>query len=279
MLRASKTLAVLVAFADIALCQRAQTDILTDKQTLANQPKMSVAVEMVSIPGYTFRPDVENALREAGITILPSTERAPVYPLMRVLVTGTVVNRLQPPQLNYRIALEFVQLLPAGSGKYVKATTWSSNHTGLVPWNGYLSSSQVIGEVQKDAMGMVGDFVEDWREANSTASSRPEAPMSHLFDGVWRGAYACTSGFGGGGQTTWTIREVRAGRVEVEEQWVRFISGRNTYTGTIAGRTMEVKTADLGGYAVNLTLSDDNTTLSGRYIGHPNQCTTITLRK
>jgi hypothetical protein len=279
MLNPLKTLMALVVFAGIAFCQRPQTDIVADKQTLANQPRMAVAVDTISIPGFSFRADVENAVREAGITLLSSTDRAPSYPLLRAKVTGTIVNRLQPPQLSYFIALEFVQLLPLGDGKYARATTWSSNHSGILPWNGIVSSSQVVDEVRKDVMSLLSDFVEDWREVNSSASSAPAAPASHLFDGVWRGTYACTSGFGGGGQSTWTIREVRPGRVEVDEQWVRFLSGHNSYTGTITGRTLEVKTNDLGGYSVNLTLSRDNATLAGKYVGHPNQCQTITLRK
>ncbi len=275
-MRPSRLVVLLVTFANIPLCQRPQpVDIVTDKQTLSGQSRMAVAVDMVSLPGYNFRPDIENALRDAGITVLPSA-----FPLLRVVVTGTIVNRLQPPQLNYRIALEFIQLLPLGTGKYAKATTWSSGHTGLVPWNGVMSSSEVVAAARKEAMTMLNDFLEDWREVNAgTAPPRQEAPMSHLFDGVWRGTYMCAGGFGGGGQSAWTIREVRPGRVEVEEQWFRFLRGRNTYTGTINGRILEVKTNDMGGYSVSLKLSDDNSVLVGRYIDHPNQCQTITLRK
>ena len=241
---------------------------------------MAVAIDMVSLPGYTFRPDVENALREAGITILPSTDRAPAFPMLRVGVTGTVVNRFQPPQLSYHIGLELIQLLPFGTGKYVKATTWSSNRSGIVAWNGIISSSEVVEEVRKNAMTMLNDFLEDWREVNSGAApSRVEPPLSRLFDGVWRGSYSCTGGFGGGGQSTWTIREARPGRVEVVEQWVRFLTGRNTYTGAINGDILEVRTNDMGGYSVTLRLSSDQSTLAGRYSGHPNQCQTITLRK
>ena len=144
-----------------------------------------------------------------------------------------------------------------------------------------LQASQVVGPLsRRDVINMLGDFTSDWTDVNGGPSNQQAASaMSRLFDGVWKGSYTCNSGFGGGGQTTWTIREVRANRVEVEEQWVRFLTGRNSYAGTINRRTLDVRTEDLGGYSVTLSLSADGSTLQGRYVGHPNQCVAITLRK
>lgn len=275
---AQKTVILVFALTGVVVGQRSQmTDILTDKQTLAGQSRMAVSVEMISIPGYTFRGDIESALRQAGISVLSSTERALVYPLLRFAVSGTIVTRLQPPELNYRISLQFIQLFSASNGKYFKASTWSSLHSGLTPWNGILSGPQVIGDVKKDAMNMLDAFVDDWHEVNGGATPDP-ATSSHIFDGVWRGTYTCGGLFAGNGQSTWTIREVKPLRVEAEEQYTRFASGHFGYTGIVNGRRLDVTTQE-GGYSVQFTISDDGTRLSGRYIGHPNQCQTVSLQK
>lgn len=275
---AAKTLILFSALAGIAVGQRPQTfDVMSDKQTLAGETRMAIALEMVSIPGYTFRADIENAIRQAGITVLASNDRAPAYPLLDFTIVGSIVNRVQPPQINYRVSLRFFQLFSTSNGKYMRASTWSSVHSGLTPWNGLTSGPQVIADVRREVMDMLSSFLEDWREVNSGAP--PEAASSsHIFDGIWRGTYTCGGFFPGTGQSTWTIREVTAGKVEADEQWSRLVSGRYSYTGTISGRTLEVTTEE-GGYSVQFTISDDGARLSGRYIGHPSQCQTVSLRK
>ncbi|MBZ5729114.1 MAG: hypothetical protein LAP87_29575 [Acidobacteriia bacterium] len=281
MMRSFRILVLLVALAAVVLCQRPQmAAVVAGKQTLVGRAAMAVAMDMASIPGYNFRPDVENRLREGGIAILRPTEDPPTYPLLRVGIDAAIVQKLQPPQLNYHVALEFIQLIPLGDGKYLKATTWSSSHSALTPWNGILSGPQAVGEIQKDVMSLLDGFVEDWREVNGQTRPQSGSPpaVSGRFDGTWRGTYACSGGLGGG-QTVWVIREVKAGVIQVDEQWTHFITGRNVYSGTIAGRNLNVRTSNMGGYDVKLTLADDNVTLRGTYAGHPNHCDTINLRK
>lgn len=278
MTRAGKLVVFAFAFAALGYSQGPQnSEILSEKQTLAQQSRMAVALEMISIRGYNFQADVEDALRQAGITVLPSNNRTPTYPLLRLAIGGTIANQLNPPELNYRIHLQFIQLFQLSNNRYIRATTWSAVRSGLTPWNGVLLASQAIAAVQKDAMDVLNTFLDDWREANGAATAEA-VPASHLFDGIWRGTYSCAGMFGGIGQSTWTIHEVRPGKVEAGEQWSRFASGHYNYTGTISGRTLEVTTEE-GGYSVEFTISDDGTMLNGRYIGHPSQCQTVSLRK
>ena len=256
----SSGLLILLTLASTAMAQNYPSNgIMSDKQTLAGITRMAVA-EKLSIPGYSLRGDAEGALRRAGISVLSSTDSSPVYPALRVVLAGTIVNNFRPPQLNYRIDLEFIQLLSFNSGKSIKAVTWSKTEMGLIPWGGVESSPQLVAQARKGLQGILNDFLDDWREANGV-SSAATAAFSHLFDGVWKGTYTCAGGFGGSGQSTWSIREVRPGKIEADEQWVRFMSGHNTYTGTISGRSLDVKTGDMGGYEVQFTLSNERRTL------------------
>jgi hypothetical protein len=265
-----RLLCITIALACTGVCQRYQTaGLMTPKQTLAGQPSISVAVEMGSIPAsYSFQRDIENGLRQAGISVLPAN----AFPVLRFVVAGTVANQFQPPQLNYRVTLDFVQVF-AANGRTLKGSTWSAIHTGLTPWSGISSAPDLAAQARRDALSMLNDFLDDWREVNGVASS---VALTRLFDGVWRGGYSCPNGTG---QSTWKIQEVRAGKVQADEQWVRFLSGHNSYTGTINGRSLEVKTEDMGGYLIQFRLSDDGRSLSGRYVGHPNGCQTVSLRK
>jgi hypothetical protein len=260
---------VLCIFSGVGVCQRYGADILTPKQTLCSQLRMSVVVQMGSIPAsFSFQRDIENGLRQAGITVLPPNS----FPEVRFVVAGTIANNFQPPQLNYRVSMDFVQLF-SSNGKSVPGSTWSAIHPGLTPWNGIASASDLAGQARNDAINLLAQFLDDWREVNGVGST---APLSRLFDGTWRGSYTCASG---GGQSTWRIQEVRAAKVQADEEWMRFFSGHNTYTGTINGRTLEVTTEDMGGYKIDFRISDDGKSLSGRYIGHPNGCQTVSLRK
>jgi hypothetical protein len=279
MIRRLKALFLLFGLAEIGFCQRPQTAaIVADKDTLRGHAAMAVAIDTTTNPSADLRPDIESRLRAGGITVLRQTPDPLTYPLLRVSIGGVTVQRVQ--QLNYHITLEFIQLFPSGDGTYLKATTWSSNHYGLTPWTGAFSAPQAETEIERDLMSLIGGFVDAWREANGQARPQagPAPVFSGRFNGTWQGTYSCSRG-SSGGQTVWVIREVKAGSVEVQEQWTHFISGRNNYSGTIAGNNLDVKTKDMGGYEVKLTLSDDNRTLRGQYIGHPNYCETIVLRK
>jgi len=284
MKRTLTTPILLFALADVILCQRPQaSQIEPDKQTLAGHGSMSVAVN-ISLPGFDFRSEVEQKLRETGITVLNSSDQQVAYPALRLSLEASLIQRFRPPQLDYRIGLEFVQLFTLRTGRYAKAATWSANHSGLLPWNGIESATDVVSGVQKEALNLVDRFISDWRDVNSSAGQQqPEggAPSGH-FDGIWRGSYSCSGGFGGG-TTVWRIREVTPGNVQIVEQWTHFISGRNSYQGRITGRTLDVTTVEtsngMSAYSVRLTLAPDNSTLNGRYSGHPNHCDTVTLEK
>jgi hypothetical protein len=273
--------ALFFTLADVMLCQRVQTaDILSEKQTLTNQKSMSVVVDMVSLPGYDPASSIESMLRQIGITVQPYSERSPTYPLLRMSVESNILQQFQ--QVNYCATLEFVQLYRLGNGTNVSATTWSAKQHGLLPWNGLLDTSATAAGAGKAIATLVQGFLDDWREVNggTSAQSGRAAEPSGRFDGVWRGTYSCTGGFGGGGTLVWVIHEVQPGTVQVQEQWSRFImSGRVSYSGRVGGQGLDVKTRDMGGYEVRLVLSADGSTLNGQYIGHPNQCQTMTLQR
>jgi len=280
MQRLVKTLVLLGGLAGAVFGQKAPAAaILTDKESLRGHIAMAVEIDMASIPGADLRPEIENKLQQGGITILRATADPRTYPILRIGIDGATIQRLQ--QLNYHIVLEFIQLFSSADGKYMQAASWSSHQSGFTPWTNAFSSAQpALAEIERDVMSALNGFLQSWGEANGRLrpQAAPVAACSGLFNGTWQGTYSCNGG-SSGGQTVWVIREVRPGVAEVQEQWTHFITGRNNYTGTIADNSLDVKTRDMGGYEVKLSLSADNATLRGKYFGHPNYCETVTLRK
>ncbi len=112
-----------------------------------------------------IKSNVEELLRQNGITVLPSTD-PPTFPALKVRVSMASVtmgiNRL--PELGYVILLEFRELLPVQKegmrGKFQRVTTWDTGKVGVM-------GAILAPTLRKAAVNLVSeDFLPAYRKAN-----------------------------------------------------------------------------------------------------------------
>jgi len=112
-----------------------------------------------------IKSNVEELLRQNGISVLPSTDQ-PTFPALRVRVNMASVslgiNRL--PEVGYVILLQFRQLLPVQKesmkGKFQRVTTWDTGRVGVM-------GAILVPTLRKAAVNLVSEeFLPAYRKAN-----------------------------------------------------------------------------------------------------------------
>src|SRR6266446_6847340 len=112
-----------------------------------------------------IKSNVEELLRQNGISVLPSTDQS-TFPALGVRVNMASVslgiNRL--PEVGYVILLQFRQLLPVQKesmkGKFQRVTTWDTGRVGVM-------GAILVPTLRKAAVNLVSeDFLPAYRKAN-----------------------------------------------------------------------------------------------------------------
>jgi hypothetical protein len=144
-----------------------ESRIASYREVLAGQNKMAVYVTISGDNDFSpseVQSDVENSLRQAGITILPSSKRT--YPQLWVSVDVTTSQEgLNGPYfVIYDVAMKYQRLystqLANGGTKDVEATVWQTGAYGLM----YAVQSMSIRS--DEVGGMTNEFLKDYGEAN-----------------------------------------------------------------------------------------------------------------
>jgi hypothetical protein len=142
-------------------------EVISGEDSMKGQTAMSVAISIdgiKDIPESIFRSDIEAALKQNGITILPQSD-PPKYPILRLLVTVTPWKDGSGNQYAlYELSLELRQILSlqsrGGTPKLVEGTTWKTGSYGIVPMT---QSSSIRGYAES----LLPVFIDTYLKVNT----------------------------------------------------------------------------------------------------------------